>query len=65
VWFYCAHSGRTLLLGNLVMNDLHSVPMHFRSEMMFGMVTVVEPSPVIELAVGAHTPCNQLVGISA
>ena len=33
--------------------------------MMFGMVAIVEPRPVIELAVGAHTPGNRLVGIAS
>src|SRR5262249_23747257 len=44
---------------------LHSGPMHLWPKMMFGVVTVVEPRPVIELAVGAHTPGNRLVWIAA
>src|SRR6476659_4644452 len=39
--------------------------MHLRPEMMFGMVAIVEPRPVIELTVGAHAPGNRLVGIAS
>ena len=38
--------------------------MHLWPEMMFGMVAIVEPRPVIELAIGAHAPGNRLVGIA-
>ena len=38
--------------------------MHLRPEMMLGMVAIVEPRPVIELAVGADTPGNRFVGIA-
>src|SRR5262245_37964370 len=59
-----AHSGPALLLNDLIAKRLHPGPMHLRPEMMFGMETVVEPRPVIELAVGAHAPGNRLVGIA-
>ena len=39
--------------------------MHLRPEMMFGMVTIVEPRPVINLAIGAHAPGDRLVGIAS
>src|SRR5262245_48625387 len=39
--------------------------MHFWTEMMFGVVAIVKPRPVIELTVGAHTPGNRLVWIAA
>ena len=39
--------------------------MYLRPEMMFGMVAIVEPRPVIELAIGAHAPGNRLMGIAA
>src|SRR6266700_6578379 len=38
--------------------------MHLRPEMMFGMEAIVEPRPVIELAIGAHAPGNRFVGIA-
>src|SRR6516225_106593 len=58
------HSGSALLLDDLIAQRPHSRPMHLWPEMMFGMVAIVEPRPVIELAVGAHAPCNWLVGIA-
>jgi hypothetical protein len=33
-------------------------------EMVFRVVPVVEPRPVIELAVCAYAPCNRLIGIA-
>ena len=39
--------------------------MHLRPEMMFGMVAIVEPRPVIDLAGGAHALGNRLIGIAA
>src|SRR3954469_4223967 len=59
------HSSPALLLDNLIAERLHSSPMHLGPEMMFGMVAIVEPCPVIELAVGAHAPGNRLVGIAS
>src|SRR5947208_15133548 len=62
---YNTHSSPALLLDDLIAERLHSSPMHLRSEMMFGMKAIVEPRPVIELAVGAHAPCNRLVRITS
>src|SRR6478672_13442817 len=59
------HSSHALLLDNLIAERLHSSPMHLRPEMMFGMVAIIEPRPVIELAVGAHAPGNRLVWIAS
>src|SRR5262245_43963654 len=58
------HAGFLLLLDDLIAERMHSRPMHLRPEMMLRVVSVVEPRPVIELAVGAHPPCNRLVGIA-
>src|SRR5262249_10907671 len=59
------HPGFPLFLDDLIAKRLHSGPMHLWPKMMFGVVTVVEPRPVIELFVGAHTPGNRLVWIAA
>src|SRR5215469_15310078 len=59
-----AHAGFALLLDDLIAQRLHSRPMHLWPEMMFGMVAIVEPSPVIELAVRAHAPGNRLIRIA-
>ena len=60
-----AHSSGTLLFGNLSMQRLHSRPMHLWPEVMFGVVTIVKPRPVIQLPVSAYAPRNRLVGIAA
>src|SRR4029077_1754681 len=39
----------------------HFRPVHFRPEMMFGMVTVVEEEPVINFSVTADAPGDRLV----
>src|SRR5205823_1052446 len=59
-----AHPSSALLFENLVTKGLYSGPMHLWSEMMFGVVTVKEPGPVVELAIGAHAPRNRLVRIA-
>src|SRR5262245_27224885 len=59
------HPGFALLLDDLIAQRLHSRPMHLWPEMMFSMVAIVKPRPVIQLAVGAHAPCNRLVGIAS
>src|SRR5215475_15205095 len=39
--------------------------MHLRAKMVLRVISIVEPRPIIKLAVGAHPPCNGLVGIAA
>ena len=58
------HPGGTLLVDDLVVKGLHPRPMNFRPEMVFSMVTIIKPSPVVQLVVGAHAPGNRLVGIA-
>ena len=43
----------------------HFGPVNFWTEMMLGVIAVVEEKPVIDLSVAAHAPCNRLVGIGA
>jgi hypothetical protein len=38
--------------------------MHLWPEVMFCVVAVVEPCPVINLAVGAHAPGDRLIRIA-
>ena len=59
------HSGGALLVDNLVAKGLHSRPVHLWPEMMFGVVTIVEPGPIVEFVISAHAPGNGLVGIAA
>ena len=58
------HPRGALLVHNLVTESLRSRPMDLRPEMMFGVVTIVEPSPIVELVVGAYAPRNRLVRIA-
>src|SRR6266480_190165 len=60
-----ADASGALLIDNLVAQSLYSGPMDLRPKMMFGVVTVIEPDPVIEFVITAHTPGNRVVGISA
>src|SRR6186997_787645 len=60
-----ANTGGALLLPNLITKCLHACPMNFWPEMMFGVVTVVEPGPVIEFVIAAHAPGERLVRITA
>ena len=60
-----AHTGDTWLLHNLITKGLHARPMDFRAEMMFGMVAIVKPGPVVKLVVAAYAPGQRLVRIAA
>ena len=46
------------------MKLVHLRPVHLGTEMMLGVVAVVEPEPVVELVITADTPGNRLVGIA-
>ncbi len=60
-----AHTGRALLIDDLIAKSLHACPMHFRPEMMLSVVTVIKPDPIVELIVTAHAPGDRFVGVSA
>src|SRR5437762_8116068 len=60
-----AHPSSALLFENLVTKGLYSGPMHLWPEMMFGVVTVIKPDPVIEFVITAHPPGDRVVGIAA
>src|SRR3954453_12610855 len=55
-WFDDADTGSTLFFDDLIAKGLHPGPMNLRPEMMFGVVTVKEPEPIIKLLVTAHAP---------
>ena len=54
-----------LQLGDLPLELFHFRPMHFRTEMMLGVVAVVEENPVINLPVATYAPRDRFVRISA
>ena len=60
-----ADPGGALLFDYLIAQRLHPRPVDLRPEMMFGVVSVVKPDPVVELVIAAHAPRNRLVRISA
>ena len=43
----------------------HLRPMHFWTEMVLGVIAVVEEKPVVNLAVATHAPRDRLVWIAA
>ena len=59
-----AHPLPALLLGDLAMELVHFRPVHFGPEMMLGVVTVIEPKPVVELVITADAPGDRLVGVT-
>src|SRR5438552_4804110 len=59
-----AHPSSALLFENLVTKGLYSGPMHFRPEMMFGVIAIIKPDPVIEPVITAHAPRNRLFRIA-
>jgi hypothetical protein len=60
-----ADTGGFLIGGNLAMEFLHLRPMHLGTEMVLGMVAVVEPEPVVEPVIAADAPRDRLLGIAA
>lgn len=60
-----ANTGGALLLHNQVAKLLHPGPVHFRPEMMLGVVAVIKPGPVVELVVAAHAPGEGFIRVSA
>src|SRR5258708_14871421 len=54
-----------LQLGNALAEGFHFRPMHFRPEMVFGMVAVVEKEPVVDFSVAAHAPGDWFVRVGA
>src|SRR5262249_16869651 len=66
VWYFNhAHPSRALLLDDLIAQGLHSRPVHLWPEVMFGVVTVIKPSPVVKLVVRAHAPSDRLIRVAA
>ena len=58
------YSGRALLLDNLIAQRLHLGPMDLRPEMVFGVIAIIEPGPIVHLFVGAYPPRNRLIRIA-
>src|SRR6266536_3258420 len=63
-WRDHTHTSSALLFDDLIAEGLYSGPMHLWPEMMFGVVTIVEPRPIIELVITAHAPGNRLIRVA-
>ena len=58
-------SSSALPFHDLVAEFLHSRPVHFRPEMMLGMIAVKKPDPVVKFVVTAHPPGKRFVRVAA
>jgi hypothetical protein len=62
VWrSYHAHARFALLLDDLIPKRTHSGPMNLWPKVVFGVVAVVEPDPIIKLVIAADA---QAIGSS-
>ena len=52
-----------LQIGNALPKLFHLRPVHFRAEMVLGVVTVVKEKPVVDFSVAAHAPGDRLIGV--
>src|SRR5262245_60247729 len=57
------HTFLLLQLLDVSVKFFHFSPVNLRTEMVFGVITVVEEQPVINFAVAANSPGNRLVGV--
>src|SRR5437763_1760028 len=60
-----ADSGGALLFDAFITKRFHPCPMDLRPEMMLGVITVVEPRPVVEFLVAANSPGDRFVRVAA
>src|SRR5437870_9319040 len=59
----CANAFLLLQIADALPKIFHFCPMHFRPEVVFGMIAVVEKEPVVEFSVAAYAPRDRLVRI--
>ena len=52
-----------LQIGNVLPKLFHLRPVHFRAEMVLGVVTVVEEQPIIDFSVAAYAPGNRFIRV--
>lgn len=60
-----ADPGSALLVDDFVAKRFHPGPMDLRPEMMFRVIAVIEPRPVIEFLVAADSPRNRFIRVTA
>ncbi len=59
-----AHARFALLLDNLVPKRAHPGPVNLWPKVVFGVVAVVEPDPIIKLLIAANAPRDRFIRIS-
>ena len=59
-----AHARFPLLLDDLIPKRLHPGPMDLWPKVVFGVVAVVEPDPIIKLVIAADAPGDRFIRIS-
>src|SRR5689334_14827363 len=52
-----------LQIYNVLPKLFHLRPVHFRAEMMLGVVTVVKEKPVVDFSVATYAPGNRFIGV--
>src|SRR5436189_750141 len=61
----CTNAFLFLQAFDALVKFFHLRPMHFRPEMLLGMIAVVEKQPVVDFSVAAYPPGNRFIGICA
>ena len=65
VWrSYHAHARFALLLEDLISKRTHARPVHLWPKVMFSVVAVIKPDPVIKLVIAADAPGDRFIRIS-
>ena len=54
-----------LHLGDLPLELFHFRPMHFGTEMMLGVVAVVEENPIVNFPIATYAPRNRFIRVSS
>src|SRR5438034_6008240 len=60
-----AHTFLLLKVLDAAAKFLHFSPVNLWTEMVLGVIAVVEEEPVIDFSVAAHSPRNRLVGVGS
>jgi hypothetical protein len=60
-----ADPGSALLVDDFVAERFHPRPMDLRAKVMLGVITIIEPGPVVEFLVAADAPRDRFVRVAA
>ena len=62
--FNDSNSFASLRVRDLVMQWFHFGPVHFRPEMMLGVIPVIEPEQIVPPRIGTDSPGDRLIRIT-